>query len=340
MWSLIGHGAILQLLERSLEAGRLAHSYLLVGPPHVGKMTLALQLAQAVNCTAPARPCQECSQCLRVAAGKQADIQVLGVEEGRSTAKEIGIDQVRDLQRAASLKPFEGSCRVFIVDGAERLSQEATNALLKTLEEPPPQVLLLLLTTNEEGLLPTLRSRCQRLELRPLPTAEVARALEERGVSAERAQELAVRSQGCPGVALRALQDPTWLEAEEREVAKLLDTVKGSLHDRFTRAAELADDYSRDREAGGARLRLWMEWWRGVLLVKEGATGHLPYAQQRQHIEALAREIDAAALVHTLRLIQETLDVLDQNANPRLAFEHLLLSFPSQRSLGERLDLG
>ena len=339
MWSLVGHRPALQFLERSLETERLAHSYLLIGPAHVGKMALALQLAQAVNCTAPDRPCQVCPQCVRIAAGRHTDVQVIALGEESGTVKEIRIDQVRELQQAAILKPFEGRCRVFIVDGAERLSQEAANALLKTLEEPPPQVLLLLLVTDEEGLLPTLRSRCQRLELHPLRAEGLVLALEERGASPDQARELAMRSQGCPGIALRALQDPSWLEAQDQELEGLLDILGSSLHQRFALAAELANRFASDREGVQTHLHLWLEWWRDLLLVREGAVPHLVHPQLQQSLEALARELDTAAIAAALRLIQETLDFLDQNANPRLALEHLLLGLPGRAISPEGANL-
>ncbi|MSQ40228.1 MAG: DNA polymerase III subunit delta' [Dehalococcoidia bacterium] len=327
MGPVIGHEGVLRLLKQSLQKGRLAHSYLLVGPPHVGKMTVALYLAQAVNCTGSSQPCRACSQCVRIASGRHADVQVLGLREGGAT-KEISIDQVREIQRAASLKPFEGSCRVFIVEGAERLSAHATNALLKTLEEPPPQVLLLLLATDEEALLPTLRSRCQRLELYSLGVQEVARALEERGVAPKMAQHLALHSQGCPGIALRALEEPEWLEAQEVEAEQVAQLLTASLHQRFALAAELAQRFQANREDVQAVLGLWLEWWRDLLLVKEGATAYLVHPELRPTLEGLAPEVDALAVARSLRLIQETLDVLDQNANARMALEHLLLGFP------------
>ena len=107
---------------------------------------------------------------------KHADVHVIGID-GRT---EIGIDQMREMQHSANLKPFEGRHRVFVIDGAERLSHEATNCLLKTLEEPPPDVQLILLASNERLLLDTVLSRCQRLELRRLPIAAVHTALTER----------------------------------------------------------------------------------------------------------------------------------------------------------------
>ncbi|TET38214.1 MAG: AAA family ATPase, partial [Dehalococcoidia bacterium] len=165
MWQVIGHEKAVALLERSMKGGKLSHAYLFVGPPHVGKMTLAMNLAQALNCRGEERPCGECPQCRRIARGVHADVQVIGLE-GRM---EIGIDQIREMQHAASLKPFEGRNRVFIIDGADHLSHEAANCLLKTLEEPPPNDQLILLAANERLLLPTVLSRCQKLELGPLP---------------------------------------------------------------------------------------------------------------------------------------------------------------------------
>ena len=169
MWQLTGHSRAIGLLRQSLGSGRLSHAYLFVGPAHVGKFTLALNLAQAVNCDGGDPPCQECVPCRRIAAAKHADIHIvdlLSVEK-----KEIGIRQVADMQTAAHLPPFEGRHKVFIFDRAELLSHEAANSLLKTLEEPPPNVLIILLTARESALLPTIASRCQRVELRPLPTA-------------------------------------------------------------------------------------------------------------------------------------------------------------------------
>jgi len=157
MWPVIGQDRAITVFQRSLEKGTLAHAYLLVGLPHVGKMTLALNLAQAVNCEATEPPCGQCGSCRRIAQGSHADVQVIGLggngslSEARPQA-EIGIAQIREIQHSASLPPFEGRYRIYIIDGAEQLSIEAANCLLKTLEEPAAGVIFVLLTVNDRLL--------------------------------------------------------------------------------------------------------------------------------------------------------------------------------------------
>ena len=181
--------------------------------------------------------------------GRHPDVRVLGVQE-IAGQRAISIDAVREVQRQAYLRPFEGQWRVTIIDGAEYLSEPAANALLKTLEEPPPNVLLVLLATNAEGVLPTIRSRCQRLDHRPLAEEDVAEALSSRWeVPSEQAGELARLSRGCIGWALRAWRDPTVLETRARRLERLIKVSGGALEERFAHAGELAALLAQERSA-------------------------------------------------------------------------------------------
>ncbi|GAI32367.1 unnamed protein product, partial [marine sediment metagenome] len=188
----------------------VAHAYLFVGPPHVGKMTLALNLAQALNCEAVEPPCGECLPCQKIASAKYVDVQIIGLTTDGDSVEakprtEISIDQIREMQHSASLPPFEGKYKVFIIDGAEHLSSEAANCLLKTLEEPVGRVIFILLATNDKLLPATVISRCQRLELPPLAVSEVEAALNSRwGIESQKAKLLARLSHGCLGWALSA----------------------------------------------------------------------------------------------------------------------------------------
>ncbi len=332
MWQVVGQPKAITLLERSIEMGQLSHAYLFVGPPHVGKLTLALNLAQVVNCGAAAPPCGECTSCRRIAAGKHADVQIIGLisEEKR----EIGIEQIREMQTAASLPPYEGRHKVFIFDKAELLSHEAANCLLKTLEEPSPQVLLVLLTARESALLPTIVSRCQRVELRPLPVTLIKEALiEDYGVAADRAELLARLSDGCFGWALLTMQDEKILEERSRRLTTLVDLSYASLKQRLAYAAELAAQFSRSREEVEEVLALWLQWWHDLLLVKGGDGKFVTNIDQQSTLFQQAKHLSTRQVMDFIYHLQATYEQLEQNANPRLALEVLMLSMPGKGGL-------
>ena len=336
MWQTIGHDKAVNVLSRSLESGRLSHAYLLAGPRHVGKMTLAMDLAKALNCLEDNKPCGECGQCMRIDRRLHADVQVVGLEAGepgegpRRVA--IGIDQVREVQREASLKPYEGRYRVFIFDEAERMSEDAANSLLKTLEEPPDQVVLVLLAPDAGALLPTLVSRCQVLELRPVPRAKIAAELEaHHGVDGARADEIARLSGGRPGWAISAAAAPEMLESLSEKLGSFQDIVQSGLEERFAYAASLASSTARNRESGRQELTSWLAWWRDVLLVNHGTPQFATHLSDIEQLKALAAGLSSAQVARAIGAIGETMEHLERNANPRLALENMMLEMPRPR---------
>ena len=337
MWSIAGQDHLLRQLDAGLRAGRVGHAYLLTGPPHVGKMTLALDLAAAVNCTTPdssgGGPCGRCNSCSRIRRGVYADLNVVAVGGDSRVATRISIEQVRDAETFLSVTPVEGAWKVVIFDGAETLSagqSESANALLKTLEEPPEHVLLLLLTTNEDAILPTIRSRCRILALRPMPGAALAAYLEtHHDASEETALRLARLARGCPGWAIQALTDATVLEERAAEMDRIAATAVAPLDERFTYANNLAGSFSSNRESVRQTLYLWQRWWRDVLMIKEGVAGQVHNSDRERELAEQAQGVKATDIVRFLRRVQETLVALDSNANPRLALECLMLEVPT-----------
>jgi len=325
MWQVVGHEKAVGLLERSLKGGKLSHAYLFVGPRHVGKMTLALSLAQALNCLADEKPCGQCHQCLRIAVGKHTSVQVIGLN-GKT---EIGIDQIREMQHLSSLKPGEGRHWVFIIDGAEHLSHEASNCLLKTLEEPPPDVQLILLAINERLLLPTVLSRCQRLELRPLPTAIAEQALIHRwGVPAEQAGVLARLSCGCLGWAVAASSDEGPLSERRKRLSALRHLASVGREERFAYAADLASQFGRDRASVQEVLQLWLGWWRDLMLIRGRCGNFATNVDQEAALYTEAQGYSLTQIKDFIQSLQRAKGQLDQNANPRLVLEVLMLSIP------------
>ena len=336
MWQLKGQDRTLAQLEKSLREGRYAHSYLLIGPPHVGKLTLAINMAQALNCLSPEpAPCGHCTQCGHIAEARHPDVVLLGADGRRTDGqpkRDIGINDVREIHRQASLKPFEGSHRVFLLDRAEHMSEEASNALLKTLEEPPPQVVIILLTSDEEALLPTIRSRCRIVELRPMPLVDITRELaESHSLGEEEAEKLARLSMGCLGWALSALSDPSIMETREAKLEQILRLSTASLEDRFSYASELASLFYRNRQEAGEELNMWLQWWRDLLLLKEGAEEFIYNVDRVGSLREQANRYSTAQVAVFIRAVLKTLDALEQNANSQLALEVLMLSLPRER---------
>ena len=338
MWQVIGQTRAVSLFQHSLEAGTLAHAYLLVGPPHVGKMTLAINLAQALNCEAAERPCLECASCQKIASGGHADVQVIGLtqNEDAAEAKLIGIDQIKQMQHSASLPPFEGSYKVFIIDGAELLSMEAANCLLKTLEEPVGKVIFILLTVNDSLLPATVVSRCQRLELPPLSIAEVASALAGKwGIEPERARLLAGLSHGCLGWALSAAADDSLLQQRDEELNRLLDVITADGEERFAYVARLAAQFNQNRRLVYGVLDLWLDYWRDLMLVKIGCDDIITNIDRLDRLVEMAGGYRLAQIKAFIESIRAAAEQLRQNANPRLVLEVLMLDIPGKEGGGE-----
>ena len=334
MWSVIGQERAVALLQSDLRAGRAARAYLLMGPEHVGKMTLALDLACALNCEGDEAPCGECRQCQRIREGKHADVRTVvrlrdPERSDQRLSLEIKIGQIRELQHDASLQPFEGRFRVFIIGEAHRLNAEAANCLLKTLEEPPAHTVLVLLTTDEDGVLPTIRSRCQRAELRPLGVVALERLLREGWeVAPERAGLLARLSHGCVGWALQALADQGQLEERAELVERLLRLQEGGVVDTFAFAADLASRYASEPDRVEATLDLWQDLWHDIMLMKTANEQYVTNVDVLDRLRATALHVTLAQILDFIQRLRQTKVALRQNANPRLALEVLMLDLP------------
>ncbi len=329
MWRAIGQERAVSFLQRALGGQRFPHAWLFVGPRHVGKLTLALDLACALNCRGEEKPCGSCSACQRILAGNYPDVQLI---ERRD--KEIGIAQIRGLQQWVSLKPYEEGQRVFIINGAEYLSEEASNCFLKVLEEPPPATVFVLLAETSEALLPTIVSRCQRIELQPLSLSRVKEVLREKfGVDESQAELLGRLSRGCLGWAISALRDRRLLEEREAWLRELLQAEEASLSERFALSAKLAE-LSRERVA--ELLRLWAGWWRDLLLAKSGCGEFITNLDLKELLHQRARLYTLPEIGRTLDSLRRADWELEQNANPRLALEVLMLDLPRAEMVADR----
>ncbi len=318
-WGVIGHDWAVALLRSSLSAGRVAHAYLLSGPPQIGKRTLAQALAQALNCAEPDPPCGRCPSCLKIARGVHPDVRLIA---GEGTGGNIKIEQIRSLQHEAVLAPYEGRYRVFIVRQMEQATLEAANSLLKTLEEPPAQVILALTAVHSESLPTTIVSRCQHLGLRPVGIPDVEQVLRDKGIAPIQAQLLARLSGGRLGWALQAAADEDLLRRRQQGLDRLNRLLTAGRIERLAYAHELSGDPASARQL----VELWTCWWRD-LLFGQGAAGLINLDQIARY-KLVSEQLTLTRVLAMLRALQATAAQLEANVNTRLALEGLFLQLP------------
>ncbi len=328
-WDLIGHEWAVEWLRRDLEQQRLRHAYLFTGPSGSGKRTLVAQFAQALLCSAGAPPCGQCRACQLAARGVHPDLlTVAPILSGKKVRTDkIKIEPVRQLIYDLSLKPVEARRRVARLLDFDAANPEAMNACLKTLEEPPGDAILLVTAESPDALLPTLVSRCEVLELRPLPTALVQDALITRWLVPRAQAELLARlSGGRLGWAVRLHAEPEALEERQQRLEDLRRLLGGSRVDRFAYADRLAREGPSDRIQGV--LDLWASFLRDVLL--RAALTDLPVVNidRLTDIERVAQAVTPEQARLRIAALQRTRDQLAKNINTRLALEVLLLDWP------------
>ena len=218
---LVGHSPMLEQLMRSVQAGRIVHALLFVGPAGTGRHTAAGLLARAMLCTGDQKPCGVCPACKMFLSGTHPDVQTFVSQKAS-----VGVDLVRELIDYLALKPYAGGLHVAILERAEKMTPQAQNALLKTLEAPPGDAVIFLIAENTSALLPTVLSRCQRVRFNGLSAEDCAEALRRRGLAPARAELLAEISRGSVGRALEIDADEEYLPMRER-VFRSLEALQG-----------------------------------------------------------------------------------------------------------------
>lgn len=215
--AILGHPRVRRLLARVVAAGRVPSSLLLAGPEGVGKRTLAEAFARGLLCERGGpEPCEGCSACSRSARSLHPDLFLV-----RPDGASLKVEQMREVVREIAGRPFEGRARAFVLDDAHLMTEQAGNALLKSLEEPPASSHILLVTSSPQALLPTIRSRCQLLRFGPLPLAALAERLRDaHGLAGDEARLRAALSGGSLGLAL-SLDGGAYTAARDRWLAAL-----------------------------------------------------------------------------------------------------------------------
>jgi len=323
-WNLIGHEWAVDMLKKHVVNGTTRHAYLFAGPPGLGRRSLALRFAQALNCQTPIDagiPCGTCRDCKQIDSMQHPDLSVVQADSEGGTLK---VDQIRDTRRSLTLKPYIANYRVALFLRFQQANDNAANALLKTLEEAPSYAVLILTADNPEQLLPTIVSRCEVLRLRPLNIEAVQKELENRGLEVGQAKLIAHISGGRFGYALRLIENDSLLEKRDQRLNDLLTLIPASRVEKFA----YADKLSKDKESMRQAILIWLSYWRDVMLRTAQAGSPLVNVDRNMEIEDLADRMDLSSARRVVSGLENTLEKMERNVNSRMLAEVLLLDLP------------
>jgi DNA polymerase-3 subunit delta' len=322
--TLIGNAHNKQILQRLLRRGDLGLTLIFAGAAGVGKRQFALTLAKAANCQKPPPSrddsCDACPVCQRIQSNSYSDVVTI-----QPDGAYIKIAQTRALTNDAQVRPREGKQRFFLIDEADRLREEAANSLLKTLEEPPPTSTIILLTSRPDALLPTIRSRAQRLNFAPLSMAEMETYLAKTAPRATPDTQLLARLTG-GRIGQATAIDLSEYRRERREMLELLELLAaGNNKYRLVKAAE---HYGKqEREAFERMLNLLLNVLRDVFLVAaSGSDANVVNTDVTDRLQSLAEKIGVARLLDWSKKFDELRRNLHININRQVATEAALLS--------------
>ncbi len=291
---IIGHKEVIKALRGALAEGKTGHAYLFLGPAGVGKKTLARAFAKQLLCLEPEADSCGCRSCKQMDTGYHPDFETI-VPSGNS----IKIDQLREMQHNAYLRPMVGTHKIFFFPEAEQLTEAAANSFLKILEEPPSGVVFLFTAVRADNILPTIRSRCQVFQLFPVPSEEIAQWLTTKGFGEGEAQKRAKTSGGIPGVALSG-------EAETSGSIqiKLADIWRMDLLELLKIASDLE---KKERREISALLQEWQAELRINMIQQAKSAGNSSESVTEQLFfsEKLTRAITMVESNVSLRLVLE-----------------------------------
>lgn len=329
MWRIIGRSNLTSLFESSIKSNTISHAYLILGPEHIGKTTLALDIAMAVNCKAKTAPCCDCTSCKKILKHMHPDVFEIGLDSINALEvkqkKEIGIDEIKKIQQYVNLPPYEGKYKIFIINGADLLSHEASNSLLKTLEEPSPNVIIFLLAADEMNLLPTIVSRCQKIQLQPLSIKETQNVLIDRyGANIESAKLAACLSEGRLGEAINFANDEKQIEKRYKLISDLLPLIESGINQRFSYIWQLEDDRKDIQEL----LNVWLNLWRDLMLIKCESQDSIINNNFISELDELADKLSIVQIKEFIESLRNSLLLIVKNVNIRLLLEVLMFDMP------------
>lgn len=320
---IVGQERAIKILTKSLKENKISSSYIFVGSEGVGKKFTAIEFVKIINClnlNNNLEVCDTCSICNKINKQCYPDLKIIESIKGS-----IKIEQIRELRREINLKPFESRKKIYIIDNSEEMTLEASNCLLKTIEEPPYYAIIILICSKIDPILPTIISRCQIVNFGLIPSYKIKEFLlnNNKNLEKEKAEIISRLAQGSIGSALKLLSDKEYFIRREEVLDDLSAISPGKPgEDIFAKVEKMVSEIDRIKEI----LEMIKLWYRDILIIKN--TGDQKYIANCDKLEIL----DEKSQIYSQEILIDILDYLEQieeylikNVNTRLILERLYI---------------
>jgi len=331
---IVGHQRPIKWLQTAVTTNHLGHAYLFHGEPTIGKRLTAIALAQYLHCEAPQDAptpdaCGLCRSCHQIAQATHPDFLLIQPEDAQKHNSKITINQIRDIEHLVIYRPLMGSYKVCLIDQADSMTQEAANALLKTLEDPPDHCLFLLISSRPEHLLTTIRSRCITLRFAPLPSAVIYEFLKNRtDMEATDAQLIAAFSEGRLGSALSC--DPTELKVKLRQYWALLF---GEHTASVSGVMDMSEGLVKSNQVQEAIHWFWSGLRDLLLLTLDNSLSPTLYKDQDTALRRLAQQMTPHFILSLIQELNQLERGQQRNVNMQIGLEQFFFHLHDQLEL-------
>lgn len=319
--SIIGQSVLAGSLKRAVKENLVANSYIFCGPRGSGKSMAAEIFAKALNCNGEGveKPCDKCTSCKKLESGNHPNIDII-----KPSGASIKIKQIREVIAKVSKKPFENGYKVLIIDEADKMTQDAQDAFLKTLEEPPANTVFILLAENQNSLLPTVVSRCQVFYLQKIAKQQIeSYLLEKFSCDIEQISFAATAANGIIGRAIEMLNDQELQKLRKLHVNFASNLNGGSYTELTTAASELAVS----KEDAVRLLDFMLSWHRDILIIKQGCEEQLLVNSDNANIiERQAKVLDEKRIYRIIDAIKRTISYVNHNVGIKNSVDSMILN--------------
>jgi len=325
---IIGHDKAIENLKNKIKHNRVGQSYLFSGQDGIGKKLTAIAFSKAINCTNLSEdldPCNKCLSCRKIDRGISADFAIISPEN-----LTIKIDQIRELKDNIYFQPLENKKKIYIIDNAEKMTTEASNSLLKILEDPPEYAIIILITAFPDSILPTILSRCSRVLFRSLnikKQREILAIIMPDGKE-EEIERLLRLTYGNPGKAFFLSTD----EQKRKEVKNCIEMLANMKpEEMMDYLIHMDKKFGKIMDSFQNFIELMQLWYRDILFFKIGQDkGKIIFQEHFNEIQSDAEYYSRERLVNILEYLTAIQEKIDMHINPKLLLENILIK------LGER----